>query len=247
MYVACIMVVPCFCAVFFHLPAPSFRVLELGMPGSLRLCIIADCFSDPCLCACREIGVRLLCYFLDRGWAASARMVLTTLLKHAAPMASFRAVASAVTSCNGEQLGILHRAVRSGEVAAITEVLGWAVQHQTPLVWDAKGPRGLTPLHLLALTGCKSMLPPHALQPGTALEPSLAAMVLQTSPGVLACRLLTPVMWCPCMHACMHACDASKQAAPTRCIGCESDCLSSMSDRVAAGCFCLVCTVCQPS
>lgn len=137
----------------------------------------------PFVCACRDIGVRLLCYFLDRGWAVSARMVVTTLLKHAAPVASFRALVSAVAACDGQQLGLLHRAVRSGQVGTITEVMGWAVQHRMPLAWDAKGPHGLTPLHLLALTGCKSMLPLSAPQPSTALQPSLAAMVLQTSPG----------------------------------------------------------------
>ncbi len=128
--------------------------------------------------------MRLLCYFLDRGWAASARMVVTILLKHAAPMASFKEVASAVAACNGEQLTLLHRAVRSGEIAAVTEVLGWAVQHQTCLSWAAKGPHGLTPLHLLALTGCKSALPASAQHASAAQQHSLAAMVLQTSPGV---------------------------------------------------------------
>lgn len=129
--------------------------------------------------------MRLLCYFVDRGWCASARMVMATLLKHAAPVASFPAVVSAVEACNGERLGLLHRAVRSGQMSAVVEVLGWAVQQQTCLSWGGKGPRGLTPLHLLALSGSKSSSSPFArsVRSSTELQSSLAALVLQTSPG----------------------------------------------------------------
>jgi hypothetical protein len=133
----------------------------------------------------RDVGVRLLGYFVDRSWTASARMVLTTLLQHAAPVASFRAVVSGVKACNGERLGLLHRAVRSGQMSAIVEVLGWAVQQQTCLLWNSKGPHGLTPLHLLALSGGKSSGSLIAGNPRSSrdLQSSLAALVLQTSPG----------------------------------------------------------------
>jgi hypothetical protein len=140
------------------------------------------------LCFCRDIGVRLLCYFLDRGWAASARMVLTTLLQHAAPVASFQGVASAVAACHGEGLGLLHRAVRSGQLGTIIEVLGWAVEQQACLPWDSKGARGLTPLHLLALTGCKGSSSSAMLAAAGLAGPtpqSLASLVLQTSPGAV--------------------------------------------------------------
>lgn len=134
--------------------------------------------------------MRLLCYFLDRGWAASARMVVTTLLQHVAPVASFQAVSSAVAGCHGEGLGLLHRAVRSGQLGAIIEVLGWAIEQQACLPWDSKGARGLTPLHLLALTGCKSssngaFLAAAGLGGSGAAPQSLASLVLQTSPGAV--------------------------------------------------------------
>jgi hypothetical protein len=132
---------------------------------------------------CRDVGVRLLCYLLDRGWPASARMVLTTLLDCAAPVASFQAIASAVAACNGERLGLLHRAVRSGQVATVVEVLGWAVQQQVCLSWAAKGPGSLTPLHLLALG--KDQGSARASVDGPGLQQSLAGVILQQLPGAL--------------------------------------------------------------
>jgi hypothetical protein len=125
--------------------------------------------------------VRLLCYLLDRGWPASERMVLNTLLDCAAPVASFQAIASAVAACNGERLGLLHRAVRSGQMAAVIEVLSWAVKQRVCLSWVAKGPGNLTPLHLLALGKDQGAARPSA--DGPRLQPSLAALVLQQTPG----------------------------------------------------------------
>lgn len=117
-------------------------------------------------------------------------MVMTTLLQHAAPVASFQAVSSAVAACHSEGLGLLHRAVRSGQLATIIEVLGWAVEQQACLPWDSKGARGLTPMHLLALAGCKSssssaMLAAGGLSGSGAAPQSIASLVLQTSPGAV--------------------------------------------------------------
>lgn len=151
--------------------------------GKTRIPTNAACASCRCMFAVRRnVGVRLLCFFLDRGWTASARMVLDTVLTHAAPIASFRGVAHAVAACNGERLGLLHRAVRSGHLCTITEVLGWGVQHKACLAWNTRGPQGLSPLHLLALSGSR----PGLGADGAGTTP-LAAVVLQTSPGVLVC------------------------------------------------------------
>jgi hypothetical protein len=116
---------------------------------------------------CRDVGVRLLCFFVDHGFPASAQMVLDTLLTCAAPAASFPTLAHAAAGSDG--LGLLHRAVRSGSTAMVLSVMGWGVQHRHCFSWDAPGPLGLSPLHLMALLG-KQKRP-------------LAAMVLQTSPG----------------------------------------------------------------
>jgi hypothetical protein len=113
------------------------------------------------------VGVRLLCFFVDRGFPASAQMVLDMLLTCAAPAASFPTLARAVAGSDG--LGLLHRAVRSGSTAMLLAVMSWGVQHRHCFAWDAPGPMGLTPLHLTALLG-KQKRP-------------LAAMVLQSSPG----------------------------------------------------------------
>ncbi|KAF6262692.1 hypothetical protein COO60DRAFT_1635691 [Scenedesmus sp. NREL 46B-D3] len=117
-----------------------------------------------------DVGVRLLCFLVDRGLPASAQMVLDTLLSCAAPAASFPALARAAAGCDG--LGLLHRAVRSGSTATVLAVMAWGVQHQRCFAWDAPGPAGLTPLHLAALLGKQ--------------ERPLAAMVLQCSPGLAA-------------------------------------------------------------
>lgn len=156
------------------------------------------------LSSCRDVGVRLLCFFLDRGWPASARMVLITVLKHAAPVASFPAVVAAVAASYGEGLGILHRAVRSGQISMVTEVLGWAVQQRTHLAWDGKGPNGLTPLHLLALSGSKSAIRVGSPGEVAAMQPSLATMVLNASPGELMfiCSA-APLLLRACKH--VHA------------------------------------------
>jgi hypothetical protein len=119
------------------------------------------------LLCCRDVGVRLLCFFVDRGFPASAQMVLNTLLTCAAPAASFPTLARAAAGSDG--LGLLHRAVRSGSTPMVLAVMGWGVQHRHCFSWDAPGPLGLTPLHLAALLG-KQKRP-------------LAAMVLQTSSG----------------------------------------------------------------
>ncbi|KAF8058442.1 SBP2 [Scenedesmus sp. PABB004] len=109
--------------------------------------------EHPMLCAeykaaMTDVGVRLLRFLVDRGWAAAAGCVLDTLLTHAAPVASFAAVASAVAADDG--LGLLHRAVRSRRMRMVVAALGWAVAHRALCAWDAPGPAGLTPLHLAA-------------------------------------------------------------------------------------------------
>jgi len=131
------------------------------------------------------MGASLLAFFLDWGWHSSARMVVDALVNHAAPVASFSAIAAAVADCRGERLGMLHRAVRSGQLATIIEVLHWGVLYQTCLSWEAKGVQGLTPLHLLALTGSRGRVSVQTSSNATAdvAAPSLAAMVLQASPG----------------------------------------------------------------
>lgn len=88
---------------------------------------------------------------MDKGWPASSQYVLDVLLTCAAPAASFPAVASAVAGDDG--LGLLHRAVRSGSTPMVLAVLGWGVEHRYCFAWDAAGPMGLTPLHLMALLG----------------------------------------------------------------------------------------------
>lgn len=116
-----------------------------------------------------DIGVTLLRYLLDKGCPASCNLVLDILLTHAAPVASFAAIAAAVES--GDKLGMLHRAVRSGSVAMLTAVLKWAVQHRYRLRWDAPGPLGLSPLHLAALLSRGS-------------SSSVAAAILRSRPAL---------------------------------------------------------------
>lgn len=120
-------------------------------------------------CSCRDIGVRLLQYFLDKGCPASCQLILDTLLTHAAPVASFPAVAAAVRA--GDQLSILHRAVRSGSTAMLIMVLRWGVQHRYKLSWDSPGPLGLTPLHLAALCGQASGIATAVLKSSPAVAP----------------------------------------------------------------------------
>ncbi|WIA37799.1 hypothetical protein OEZ86_014664 [Tetradesmus obliquus] len=115
-----------------------------------------------------DVGVRLLCFFVDRGLPAAAQMVLDTLLTAAAPAASFPTLARAAAGSDG--LGLLHRAVRSGSTPMLLAVMGWGVRHRHCFAWDAPGPMGLTPLHLAALLG-KQKRP-------------VAAMVLQSKPGL---------------------------------------------------------------
>lgn len=145
-------------------------------------------------------------------------MVLHTLLTHATPVASFPAMASGVAVVGGEQLGMLHRAVRSGSMGTLVEVLGWAVGHRACLAWDASGPHGLTPLHLLAVgsTSGSSQAGAAAAAAGEVAAPagsgdcsggssgggggggrgsaqavpSLAAVVLGANPGESRCRLV---------------------------------------------------------
>ncbi|WIA17578.1 hypothetical protein OEZ85_014403 [Tetradesmus obliquus] len=115
-----------------------------------------------------DVGVRLLCFFVDHGLPAAAQMVLDTLLTAAAPAASFPTLARAAAGSDG--LGLLHRAVRSGSTPMLLAVMGWGVRHRHCFAWDAPGPMGLTPLHLAALLG-KQKRP-------------VAAMVLQSNPGL---------------------------------------------------------------
>jgi hypothetical protein len=94
-----------------------------------------------------------------------------------------------VAAAQGQRLGLLHRAVRSSSLSTVAEVLGWAVQHQMPLPWDATTTGALTPLHLLAINGSSSSTAgadPDMPAGNQGEQASLACAVLLAHPAL--CR-----------------------------------------------------------
>ncbi|GIL80527.1 hypothetical protein Vretimale_16041 [Volvox reticuliferus] len=96
-----------------------------------------------------EGGRHLLQYFVYQGYTALARAIYTDL----AP----RAAASGMSlDKSGEELPLLHRAVRSDRKEMVEMVLEWLCgtdRARAPgvTVWGVCSPSGVTPLHLLAV------------------------------------------------------------------------------------------------
>lgn len=95
---------------------------------------------------------RLLAFACDLGWAAVASRVLPLATAKCSCANEMVAAIHASTSSQPGGLSLLHRAVRSGNLALIQGMLHWGKVHSYQWRADRRGPFGITPLHLAALS-----------------------------------------------------------------------------------------------
>lgn len=99
----------------------------------------------------QRVACRLVAAAAARSWTAVVRMLLPAVTAGQ----SHAAAAAAMNACCPSGFSLLHVAVGTGNAVVVKELIGWAAaagpDAGIPWAVDARGPAGVTPLHVAAL------------------------------------------------------------------------------------------------